>query len=189
MKTSSCKSFTLIELLVVIAIIAILAGLVFPAIGTVRNNAKKSKASSEAQSLKAAIIMYESEFSVWPVKSSGQSGDALLNDTDYKSMCEALTGANSKKMIFYEVGAGYDDNKGILDPWGNPYMVILDFGYDGKLDNIDAVKAVNDVKKSTSTGLRSKVAVYSYGAPKENDDVKKKDLKALYTKQKLVISW
>ena len=72
MKTSS-KRFTLIELLVVIAIIGILAGLVFPALGVVRNNAKKSKASSECQSLKTAIIMYESEFSCWPANASGST--------------------------------------------------------------------------------------------------------------------
>ena len=81
MKTSS-KRFTLIELLIVIAIIGILAGLVFPALGTVRNNAKRSKASTECQSLKTAIIMYESEFSCWPVKVSGSS-DTTVSGSDY----------------------------------------------------------------------------------------------------------
>jgi len=180
MKTSSCKRFTLIELLVVIAIIGILAGLVFPALGTVRNNAKKSKASSECQAMKTAIVMYESEFSCWP--GNVGSKDGLV--TNYVEMCKILTGKNSKKTVFFEVGVGYDENKGILDPWGNPYQVILDADYDGKIDNsVQAVKEVNGVNNRNGQDLRNKVAVYSYGDPSETD------LSKLAKSKKLVISW
>ena len=180
MKTSSSKRFTLIELLVVIAIIGILAGLVFPALGTVRNNAKKSKANSECQSLKTAIVMYESEFSCWP--GTAGSKDGLV--TNYVEMCKVLTGKNSKKMVFYEVGVGYDENKGILDPWGKPYQVILDVDFDGKIDNtIKAVSEVNNVNGRSGQDLRSKVGVYSYGDQKETDIAK------LAKSKKLVISW
>ena len=186
MKTSS-KRFTLIELLVVIAIIGILAGLVFPALGTVRNNAKKSKASSECQSLKSAIIMYESEFSRWPADMSG-SKDSLVKDSEYPGMCLALTGANSKKMVFYEVGVGYKEKDGILDPWGRPYRVILDVNYDGKIDqDVDAVPAVNDANGRSKQDLRTKVAVYSYGVDEKDKD--KNDLDKLASRKKLVISW
>ena len=182
MKTSSCKRFTLIELLVVIAIIGILAGLVFPALGTVRNNAKKSKASSECQSLKTAIVMYESEFSCWPANVS--SKDALVSGSNYVTMCKILTGMNSKKMVFYEVGVGYDENNGILDPWGKPYQVILDADYDGKIDNsVQAVKEVNTVNNRSGQDLRVKVAVYSFGDKDETD------LAKLAKSKKLVISW
>jgi prepilin-type N-terminal cleavage/methylation domain-containing protein len=183
MKTSSSKRFTLIELLVVIAIIGILAGLVFPALGTVRNNAKKSKANSECQSMKTAIVMYESEFSCWPANVTG-SKDAVVSGSDYVEMCRILTGKNSKKMIFYEVGVGYDENKGILDPWGKPYQVILDVDFDGKIDSsIKAVSEVNSVNGRSGQDLRSKVGVYSYGDQKETDIAK------LAKSKKLVISW
>ncbi len=186
MKTSS-KRFTLIELLVVIAIIGILAGLVFPALGVVRNNAKKSKASSECQSLKTAIIMYESEFSCWPAKVSG-STDALVGSSDYIQMCKILTGENSKKMVFYEVGVGYDESKGILDPWGRPYQVILDVDYDGKIKNtVEAVSAVNAVNGRSGQDLRTKVGVYSFGVVETDKDAKKLD--KLASRKKLVISW
>ena len=184
MKTSSCKRFTLIELLVVIAIIAILAGLVFPAIGTVRNNAKKSKASSECQSLKTAIIMYESEFSRWPADVSGTT-DTTLSDSQYVGMCKALTGKNAKKTVFYEVGADYDDSKGILDPWGRPYKVILDVDYDGTISkSVQAVSAVNSAN-GRSSDLHTKVGVYSLGV-KPDDNT---NLNDLAKKKKLVISW
>ena len=185
MKTSS-KRFTLIELLVVIAIIAILAGLVFPALGTVRNNAKKSKANSECQSLKTAIIMYESEFSCWPATVSG-STDAPVSSSEYIQMCKRLTGENSKKTVFYEVGVGYDENKGILDPWGRPYQVILDVDFDGKIKAVDAVEAVNKVNGRTGQDLRTKVAVYAYGVVETDKNAK--DLDKLASTKKLVISW
>ena len=161
MKTSSCKRVTLIEMLVVIAIISILAGLVFPALGLARQNAKKSKANSECQSLKTAIIMYESEFSCWPVKASGEG--SALNDGDYKMLCRMLTGENGKKMMFYEVGVGFEESKGILDPWGNQYQVILDTDFDGKISN------KGDVSTIAGKELKTRVVVFSFGVDRTKD--------------------
>ena len=188
MKTSSVKRFTLIELLVVIAIIGILAGLVFPALGTVRNNAKKSKASTECMSLKSAIVMYESEFSCWPASVSGSS-DALVNGGDYVEMCKILTGKNGKKMVFYEVGVGYDENKGILDPWGRPYQVALDANFDNLISesSVPAIKAVNSVNGRGGQNLRSRVAVYSFGVSENENN--SSDVNVLAKKKKLVTSW
>ena len=170
MKTTSCKRFTLIELLVVIAIIGILAGLVFPALGTVRNNAKKSKASSECQAMKTAIVMYESEFSCWP--GTVGSKDGLV--TNYVEMCKILTGKNSKKTVFFEVGVGYDENKGILDPWGKPYQVILDADYDGKIDNTESSSSAGKTSPLSGTRLESVRTSVSPDVPPESHDVKKR---------------
>lgn len=183
MKTSSSKRFTLIELLVVIAIIMILAGLVFPALGTVRNNAKKSKASSECQGLKTALIMYESEFSCWPAKGDK---DGLVSD--YKTLCKALVGEkgfNPKDMVFYEASSNYSNGE-ILDPWNRPYEVVLDFDYDGKISEsaCDVIGLVNKYN-NRSGDLRSRVAVFSYGVSK-SDKTSKDDLAK---KKKIVTSW
>ena len=104
-------------------------------------------------------------------------------------MCKKLTGDNLKQMVFYEVGVGYDENKGILDPWGRPYQVALDFNFDGKLSesNVPAIKAVNDVNGRSGQDLHSRVAVYSFGVNEKDNDAN--SIPNLAKKKKLVTSW
>ena len=55
------RAFTLIELLVVIAIVAVLAALIFPAIGTMRRNGERAAGLSNMRQLGAAFVLYASE--------------------------------------------------------------------------------------------------------------------------------
>ena len=70
-------AFTLIELLVVIAIIAILVGILVPALGAVKSKARQAKCQNNVHQIAvAAISMFE------------DSGDVLPNCTAYAAMGE-----------------------------------------------------------------------------------------------------
>ena len=59
--------FTLIELLTVIAIIAILMGLLFPALNAAKNSAKKAEARSDETALVNAVRAYYTDYGVYPL--------------------------------------------------------------------------------------------------------------------------
>ena len=66
MAKSTRQGFTLIELLVVIAIIAILAGMLLPALAKAKRQARIAKARTEIAGIQAAITSYETDYGILP---------------------------------------------------------------------------------------------------------------------------
>lgn len=74
------RAFTLIELLTVIAIIGILASILIPVVGRVRENAHKIQCASNVRQIALAILSYESENGRLPGPTEREIQSPLLGD-------------------------------------------------------------------------------------------------------------
>jgi general secretion pathway protein G len=127
--------FTLIELLIVIAIIGILAGVVLPQFGGRREQARRSRATADIESLSTALDMYETDMGRYPTAEEG---------------LEVLFTAPSGETDAVNWQGPYLKKKVTNDPWGHPYNYsnpgehnttsfdLSSFGQDGQEGGEDA---------------------------------------------------
>lgn len=74
--------FTIVELLTVMAVIAVLIGLLIPALALVKDNAKKIQQKAQFHGLDVGIELYKSEFGVYPESYDNSDGIGQENTND-----------------------------------------------------------------------------------------------------------
>ncbi len=123
MRTTRQKNgFTLVELLVVIAIIALLVGLLLPALKNARETAKRVICGSNERQLYLSVLLYANDFDQWtPIRCNTGGNTASEQVSDYP------------ENIPWPSGPVYDSNvSGFLEQYGANPRVWLCPSFRGK---------------------------------------------------------
>jgi len=128
------SAFTLIELLTVIAIIAILMGLLFPAITIVKDSANKVKARTDLVNTVASVKQYFAEYGKYPV--SGATAASSTNPADLAFGDPSKSGSSltvSSNNLLFDVLRNYPNGNrpasGATPGDGNPRQIVF---FEGK---------------------------------------------------------
>jgi general secretion pathway protein G len=116
------RGFTLIEIMVVMVILGILAGLIIPRIMGRPEEARRTKARIQIESIETALKLYRLDSGSYPTTEQGLQ--ALVESP-----------AVGKLPIAWREGGYLEKGKVPKDPWGNEYVYLCP-GIQGDFDLI-----------------------------------------------------
>ena len=177
------KHYTIIEMLVVISILGVLIAMGAPAAIRMMSKQKSTVAKQDIQAIVQAFKAYEAEYGRLPfattqttdivtsVASPAKNSMQLINELLDNSATDNPRGIKFLKWVDRYTSAtatggtlGEDSTTpdNWLDPWGSPYVVGIDYDYDGRVAIFDA-DGDKTYETNDDENLRGSVFVFSKG--------------------------
>lgn len=161
----------MLELLMVIIVISLLAAMLFPVFGKVRNKARKTAAQAEVRNIETALKQYYAEYQKWPTNILDNTATNIAYNLADMLQGDNPNGSNPKQFQFMQFSR-FDVNTNPISPWTKPgsaedsyaFYYVKCSRYGNKILGTDSTT------NPPNSTVRKKIIVWTYD-PTDNNKV------------------